>query len=272
MSDATGFVMREPDGPTVPLVVSIPHCGIEVPPQIAAQFASEDIAALPMTDWHLHHLYDFLPSLGVTTIHARYSRLVVDLNRDPRSQPLYPGRFETGIVPKETFDGRPVFRTFPGDPEIRDRCLRYHRPYHQRLDALLRAHARAFGKVTLVDAHSVASAANLIHGELAGEIYLGDRDGTSCPASLSDRLEGEFRRRGFRVVRNAPFKGGYITHYYGRRPEVEAIQIEMCQRLYMNEQQPATLPATERFESMKYALKDVFVALVAALPRRSRGR
>jgi N-formylglutamate deformylase len=62
-----------------------------------------------MTDWHLHALYDFLPALGITTIHAVYSRFVVDLNRPPDGHALYPGRFETGLVPMETFSGDKIF-------------------------------------------------------------------------------------------------------------------------------------------------------------------
>jgi hypothetical protein len=68
----------------------------------------------PMTDWHLHQLYDFLPALGATTIFATVSRFVVDLNRPPQPRALYPGRFETGLVPLETFQGETVFQTPPG--------------------------------------------------------------------------------------------------------------------------------------------------------------
>ena len=38
------------------------------------------------TDWFVHDLYNFAADLGITTIHAKYSRLVIDLNRDPRQQ------------------------------------------------------------------------------------------------------------------------------------------------------------------------------------------
>ena len=77
------YEIREPSAPEIPLLVSIPHTGTRVPDAIAADFASDYIRSLPMTDWHLHHLYDFLPALGVTTIYATYSRFVADLNRPP---------------------------------------------------------------------------------------------------------------------------------------------------------------------------------------------
>ncbi|MCZ6559331.1 MAG: N-formylglutamate amidohydrolase, partial [Gammaproteobacteria bacterium] len=126
--DTPVFDCREPTTQELPVVVSIPHTGVEVPPAIADQFANEEIASLPMTDWHLHHLYDFLPALGFTTIHANYSRFVVDMNRPPKAQSLYPGRFETGLVASETFQGKPIWKSNPEAAEIERRRAEYHRP------------------------------------------------------------------------------------------------------------------------------------------------
>jgi len=51
-------------------------------------------------DWFVHQLYDFAPSMGMTLIAAKYSRWVVDLNRDPQSKPLYTdGRIITALCP-----------------------------------------------------------------------------------------------------------------------------------------------------------------------------
>ena len=38
---------------------------------------------------------------------------------------------------------------------------------------------------------------------------------------------------------NGRFKGGYITRHYGRpAQDVHAVQLEMCQNLYMEEEAP----------------------------------
>ena len=87
---ADPVVVREPIGEQVPLLLSIPHCGMDVPDEIRRRFASETIAVLPDTDFHLQRLYDFAPQLGVRTVYARYSRYVVDLNRPEDQSPLYP--------------------------------------------------------------------------------------------------------------------------------------------------------------------------------------
>jgi N-formylglutamate deformylase len=44
---------------------------------------------------------------------------------------------------------------------------------------------------------------------------------------------------GFSVAVNGRFKGGYITRRYGQpQSKVHAIQLEMCQCLYMDEKAP----------------------------------
>ncbi len=259
------FTLREPVVAAVPLVVSIPHTGTFVPEEIAASFASDKIRALPMTDWHLHHLYDFLPSLGVTTIYANYSRFVVDLNRPPDATPLYPGRYETGLVATRTFQGEPIFREAPDAETVEKRRQLYHLPYHQKLAQLLDEHINTFGSVVLIDAHSIASRASLLHGELVEDIYLGNRDGNSCEPWLIDQVDRCFAVAGLKVVRNAPYKGGYITAHYGQNKAVNALQIEMCQRLYMDESDPGSALSCDQFRHMQEMLSRIFQQLVASL-------
>lgn len=260
------YYYRPARGKPVPIVVSIPHTGTEVPDDVAARFASPRIAQLPMTDWHLHELYDFLPELGIETIFARYSRFVVDLNRPADGRALYPGRYETGLVPQQTFDGEPVFRE-PCAPVVAA-ALREHYwdPYHARLSELLAETVRRHGRAVLIDAHSVASRANRIHDALADDIFLGDRDGRSCEPWLTDLLASAFADCGHSVQRNAPYKGGYITDHYGGLDAVEAVQIEMCQRLYMNEAQPHE-PVPARRDTLRRCLIDVFARLARELER-----
>lgn len=263
--DRDPFVVLRPRGPAIPLVVSIPHTGTHLPDETRRRLASEQMASQPMTDWHLHRLYDFLPELGVTVIHAVYSRFVVDLNRPPDGAPLYPGRFETSLVPQETFSGEPVFARPPDAEEIKALRSDFHSPYHQTLRDLLMDQVDARGRVVLVDAHSVASGANRLHGPLESEIYLGDRDGETCGGWLRECLRTAFEIEGLSVSVNAPYKGGYITDHYGRLPNVEAIQIEMCQRVYMAEEAPAEGPRHPRFGVAKLALRRIFTSLAARL-------
>jgi len=258
------YAVRSPAARELPVLVSIPHTGTYVPPEIAATFASDYIRSLPMTDWHLHHLYDFLPKLGATTIYATYSRFVADLNRPPDNTPLYPGRFETGFVALKTFWGEEIYLQPPSANEIAVRRASVHAPYHAKLLDLLQAKIKKFGRVILIDAHSVASRANLLHAELKDDIFLGDRDGHSNTGWLTDTAEQAFRTQGYRVVRNHPYKGGYITEHYGRLAKVEALQVEMCERVYMDESDPASGLNHHNFGPAKSRIHAVMQALCAA--------
>lgn len=266
--DIAPFTVREPSANEIPVLVSIPHTGTHVPEAIAADFASDYIRSLPMTDWHLHELYDFLPALGVTTIYATYSRFVADLNRPPDDTPLYPGRFETGFVATQTFWGEPIYHTPPHATEIARRGERVHRPYHAKLLELIRTKVAHFGGLVLVDAHSVASRANKLHGELKDDIYLGDRDGRTNSGWLTALVEGGFHQRGFKVVRNNPYKGGYITDHYGKLPEVAALQLEMAWRLYMDEADAPHGNHHPNFKRFQQDLKAVFISLTDEVKQR----
>jgi N-formylglutamate amidohydrolase len=268
MSGMDAYALWMPTAAVVPLVVSIPHTGTHLPAGLAARLASDRMRAQPMTDWHLHQLYDFLPALGVTVIHATWSRFYIDLNRAPEDRPLYPGRFETGLVPRETFDGEPVWNEPPTPAEAEAQRRAVHAPYHAKLAELLDATRSRHGRAVLVDCHSVASRANRLHGPLAEEIFLGDRDGATCGAWLIDLVARECVARGLAVARNRPYKGGYITDHYGRLPGVEALQIEMAQRVYMDEADPAGGLAHPRFAEARALLRGVFTALATALAER----
>jgi len=142
-------------------------------------------------------------------------------------------------VALKTFWGEQIYCAPPSPQDLAARRARVHAPYHAKLQELLQAKIGKFGHAVLVDAHSVPSRANLLHGELHDDIFLGDRDGRSNSGWLTAIAERTFRAQEWRVVRNNPYKGGYITDHYGKPPAIEALQIEMCERLYMDESDPA---------------------------------
>lgn len=261
------FVVTEPQGPARPLVASIPHAGTWLPPGYAERLSSEGMRGLPMTDWHLAQLFDFLPELGITVIAAQVSRFVIDLNRSPDGRALYPGRFETGLVPLEDFDGNPVFSAPPREDEIRAAQREIHEPYHRKVDELLDLR-RSKGRVVLLDLHSVTPFSNRISGPLKYDIMLGDRDGASCDAWLTDAAELAYRSAGLSVVRNDPYKGGWITTRTGQLAGVDALQIEMNWAAYMDPEHPAQAVGTPRFGAAQQRLRSVFQRIGGDVTRR----
>ena len=231
------------------LLVSIPHAGTHLPPEIEKRMTAAG-RAQPDTDWHLERLYSFVSDLDATLLVATHSRYVTDLNRPPNDAPLYPGLAETGVCPVETFDGRPLWRAkqAPGPGEVAERIEQYWRPYHQRLRAELDALRARHGSVVLWDAHSIRSRVpRLFAGELP-VLNIGTNDGHACDEGLAGRLLGfALGLPNCTAVLDGRFKGGHITRAYGDPLHgIDAVQLELAQRAYMDEATGAYLPARAR--------------------------
>ncbi len=130
------YTIHPAKGTEVPILISVPHCGIEFPDELKDQYNPDPITAPDDTDWFVNQLYDFAPSMGMTLIAAKYSRWVIDLNRDPQSKPLYTdGRIITALCPTTTFLGEPLYRDERKEidqQEINRRLDSYYWPYHRR--------------------------------------------------------------------------------------------------------------------------------------------
>lgn len=222
---------------TSPLLVSVPHGGRQIPEDIAAGMTPAALA-VPDTDWHVGRLYDFCTTLGASLLVANYSRYVVDLNRPPNDEALYPGQLATGLCPVATFAGDPLYENGCGisDAERDRRIDVYWRPYHDRLRAELCRLRADHGVALLWDAHSIASQVPaLFDGELPA-LNLGSDGGTSSAPAAEASVTRVAESSGYSFVANGRFRGGYITRYYGRPAAgFHALQMEIAQRTYMNE-------------------------------------
>jgi N-formylglutamate deformylase len=248
-----------------PLLVSFPHSGTFIPPDIAARMT--DVAkSLPDTDWHVPRLYTFLDAMGASRIEATHSRYVVDLNRPPDDQELYAGQKKTGLVPLDTFKDEPLYREgqSPDADEIIAR-RRYWQPYHDALTQELSRLKAVHGSVILWDAHSIESVLpSLFEGRLP-DLNLGTFDGKACDADIAEAVFEAAQASGLDAVLNARFKGGYITRHYGDpKRGVHAIQLEMAQAIYMDEGAPFTFKP-DRASKVTAAIRNMIKASLAAL-------
>lgn len=222
-----------------PLLISLPHDGMQLPPALLARLSPE-AAAVPDTDWWMSKLYGPVAgALEASLIVPTFSRYLIDLNRPPDDSALYPGQNSTGLCPTTRFDGGPVYRDgqAPSADEVAERVERWWRPYHAALAEELATLRDRHGRVLLWDGHSIASRLPwLFEGELPA-LNLGTAQGRSCRPATEARLAAVLEaQEGFSWVINGRFKGGFITRHYGR-PEagVEAVQLETAQRAYMVE-------------------------------------
>jgi N-formylglutamate amidohydrolase len=238
----TPYHIIVPKVSTVPIVVSVPHCGVEFPDDIRGQYKQALIQAPDDTDWFVDRLYNFAQDLGMTMITAKYSRWVIDLNRDPQSKPLYSdGRIITDLCPVTTFLGEPIYQDERKEIDQEERKVRlqkYYWPYHEKLNELLNHTKSTFGKVLLWDCHSIRQEVKTIYSGKFPDFILGDADGTSCSREMIDIAYNALSSGSFHVSHNHPFKGGYITREYGRPLENQfALQLEMAKINYMDDEE-----------------------------------
>ena len=252
----------------VPIVLSIPHCGTGFPDDLMAKYDPGLLETLDDTDWYLDRLYDFAPELGVTMIFAKYSRWVIDLNREPGSVPLYDdGRLITELCPTTDFIGNDLYidkKFEPDDKEIARRLEGYFYPYHQKIDSLIDGLKAEFGRVLFWDAHSIRRYVKTIRSEKFPDFILGNNDRRTADDNLINAALETLNSKDYGVNHNDPFKGGFLTRSKGDpKNNVHALQLEMSKDLYMKNRE--TVYDEDRAAPIKALLKSTFENLIAAL-------
>lgn len=254
---------------TAPLLVSIPHAGTLIPHALERRLTPAALQRADV-DWHLPRLYEFVHAMGATVIAANYARHVIDLNRPPQDESLYPGQDVTGLLPMDTFRKEPLY--LPGETpdaaERDERRERFWRPYHEALRAELERLRARHGQVVLWDAHSICSELpRFFEGKLP-DLNLGTADGRACAPAVQAAAEAPMKAQGgYTHVSNGRFKGGWITRHYGA-PEhgVHALQLELCQCTYMDEIAPFAY-RTDLAARVQPLLRQMVAAAVEARPQ-----
>lgn len=243
MSDAIPWLSILRHG--APLIVSMPHTGLDIPPDIENGLASGWLARKD-TDWWIERLYDFAPASGATFVRTSISRSVIDVNRDPFGSSLYPGQNTTELCPTTTFDGEPLYDqgSAPVASEIARRRSRFYVPYHAALESEIARLRMHHAKIVLLEAHSIRSRIpRLFEGELP-HLNIGTNSGKSCAPELTRAIEGicamfsasSSQGASFTTTTDGRFKGGYTTRHYGELElGVHAVQLELAMRAYMGE-------------------------------------
>ena len=253
---------------TAPLLVSIPHAGTLIPHELEQRMTPAALQRADV-DWHLPHLYEFVHAMGATVIAANYARHVIDLNRPPQDESLYPGQDVTGLLPMDTFRKEPLYLPgeAPGAAERDERRERYWRPYHDALHAELDRLRARHGQVLLWDAHSICSVLPRFFEGRLPDLNLGTADGRACAAAVQAAAEAPMKAQGgYTHVSNGRFKGGWITRHYGAPQQgVHAIQLELCQCTYMDEIAPFAY-RTDLAARIQPLLQRMVASAVQALP------
>jgi N-formylglutamate deformylase len=243
------------------VLISMPHNGQLIPDEIA-QTMTEKAQQVADTDWYMDKLYDFAHDLGISVIKPKFSRYVIDLNRNTDGVNLYPGANSTELCPTTAFDLSPLYKAGqePDKAEIQRRTDLYWHPYHQALQETLAKMKAKFGKVVLLDAHSILSQVpRFFEGQLP-DFNFGSANGASCSNDLMAEIM-QLDLSPYSSVANGRFKGGFITRGFGKPEEnIHAVQLELSQHTYMDE--PSDRYNHEKASQVKVKLK-AFVQCLA---------
>lgn len=236
----------------LPVALSIPHCGTEIPPYIQRDLALSPAEIAESEDLGTREVFAGMPVLASQV--ARWSRLVVDLNRSAGD--LSP----KGVIARKDYFGRAVFRPgFEPDLEETRRRLRlFHQPYHEKLiEVFANPDLRLLLDCHSMDAVGPADAPD--PGQGRAHVSLGNIGGpdgeasspsvqTTCSAELLHSFASALEAQGLSVSLNRPYSGGFITRHYGailRKQGKSAMQIELNKELVLSSEGELDAPKAE---------------------------
>jgi N-formylglutamate amidohydrolase len=266
---------REPLLGSAPLVLDSPHSGRSYPEDFG--FAVPFEALRRTEDAYVDRLFEGAARLGAGFLDALFPRSYVDANRhETEIDPLlladsWPDEIRLseradkglGVVRRLIGPRLAVYDRLLPSAEIQARIDRYHRPYHDRLQAMLdAAHAR-FGQVWHLNCHSMKAMGRGQKGEPAPireDFVLGDLDGQSCDPAFRDLVASELRKMGYSVAINVPFRGAELVTRHGAPAEGRhSLQIEINRRLYLDER---SVTLNDGFARLKADLERLVARLV----------
>ena len=225
-----------------PIILGQPHGGTFVPEEVFDRLNRRG-QGLDDTDWHINRLYDGLLD-GATVVQSRVHRYVIDANRDPMGNSLYPGKNTTTLVPTINFEGEDIWRDGqePTSDEIQSREKTFHRPYHELLGAEIKRVSDKHRVAILFDCHSIRSEIPFLFEGQLPSFSIGTNNGETCNPLVESTVTSICANAsGYTHVVNGRFKGGWTTRHYGQpKRGVHAIQLELAQRTYMTESAPWT--------------------------------
>ena len=270
-TDIRQHTIVEPDSLTSGVVFALPHSGRDYGVSFLNQSILDEISIRSSEDAFLDQLIDGIERYGAPKIIANAPRAFIDLNRstDELDPALISGiknnvrnpRISSGlgVIPRVVSHGKEIYRGKLSLEQAQSRIEYYWKPYHKDLSILLTRAQSIYGQSLLIDMHSMPHEAVSTQSSFikAPEIVVGDRFGMSSDPEFTNLIVSILKHHGFRVAKNTPFAGAFITKHHGKIKErTHAIQLEIDRSLYMNEVQ---ISPNSGFDKLKSRL---FPALI----------
>jgi len=277
---------RDPVVEEVPLVFDSPHSGTKYPADF--RYACPFELLRSAEDTHIDDLYGAAPEHGATLLGACFPRSYIDVNRDAADidealldakwpGPVNPGektRAGMGLVRRLAKPDLPVYDRKLSVAEMAERLRRYYEPYHTALQSACDRLRAKFGRVYLVNCHSMPARGNAMSSDgpdaVRADFVLGDRDGTTCEPGFTRFVADAIDGLGYTVAINDPYKGVEIVRRHGRPAEARhSLQIELNRRLYMDE---ATLEPNDHYADLERDLYRLLASIAGYVRARLERR
>ncbi|ODT90430.1 MAG: hypothetical protein ABS85_15405 [Sphingobacteriales bacterium SCN 48-20] len=249
---------------------------LEVNEEINTSYINENIQQVKqhivyyLQENNEHRRYSYLKQVkgALRKIGRITLRNVIDLNRPPQDESLYPGQATTGLCPPIEFDGTPIYRDGTEVPavEVARRREIYWQPYHDALTAEIARVKARHGYALLFDCHSIASRVPRLFPGLLPDLNLGTVHGTSCAQGLEEAIVKVMRESDFTHVLNGRFVGGHITRHFGKpQADVHAVQMEKGQDSHLMDDGSNRLDPA-KVAKLKPVLRRIAEAMLAWRP------
>lgn len=226
-----------------PLLISIPHAGIEIPKSIQNRINQQ--AKRNHTDWQLDLLVKDFP---FTTIASKLSRYIVDVNRSK-----YSSKSSTlPIIPRYDEFGSPLFKQYPSKSTQQQWIMEYYTPYYDAISEQISLKEENHSKICILDLHSYDDE----YFE-TNKIIISTRDRSTISKEALKYIVYCFEKEALSIQLDTPFKGGNIIHEVSKQLNVEAIQIEIPYSLYLHHN---TLNP-QKLKSLQEKLLQVFLQI-----------
>jgi len=245
------FEVLAPADQRLPFVFNSPHSGRQYPSAFLDASRLDSKAIRRSEDAFVDELFASVVRQGAPLLRAHFPRAYLDVNREPYEldPKMFDGRLPSyanirsirvagglGTVARVVSENHEIYKHRLPVSEALHRIEQIYKPYHSTLRRLLAQTHVTFGYAVLIDCHSMPSSVKCQTTDSRPDFVLGDRYGTSCAPELTDLAAELLSGMGYRVTRNKPYAGGFITEHYGRPASgLHSLQIEINRGLYMDE-------------------------------------
>jgi len=230
-----------------PLIVMTPHSGRNYDKKFL-KYANLKINELRNTeDFYVDNLF-FPKKEEFSFLKATFPRVFIDANRSPLEidqtmweesnlqnifdQDSFKVLNGIGVFAKFNLFGKYIYSRKIPFKDAKWRLFNFYFPYHRSIKEIVAKAKKNHKKIVALDCHSMSS--GLVSKNV--DIVISNRDNKSSSKEILYLIKKSFINQNYRIGINDPFKGGFITSYYGK-PEknVHFLQIEINKGLYMCE-------------------------------------